>query len=141
MRWSKSAWLGTPFVVTNLRPLVVFFYCFPLLFALTFPFAVAVLATITIRYGSYALLYGVLFWVICAVTQAMIYLIYRPAMSVRDKFIQFGVSFIYPLFGLIVLRPAAYWALTKLKSTSWHTRESPLPIVVPGKDYAAPKIH
>lgn len=137
MRWSKSAWLGTPFVLTNLRPLVVFFYVFPLAFALMFPFAVTVLTIITIRYGSYALLYGVLFWVICSVTQAMIYLIYRPAMSVKDKSIQFLVSFIYPLFGLIVLRPAAYWALTQLKSTSWHTRLDPIAVVSTAK--TAPK--
>ena len=27
------------------------------------------------------------------------------------------------MLGLVILRPAAYWALTKLKNTSWHTRE------------------
>jgi cellulose synthase/poly-beta-1,6-N-acetylglucosamine synthase-like glycosyltransferase len=126
MRWSKSAWLGTPFVLTNMRPLVVLFYTFPLVFALMFPFSVAVLTTLTVRYGSFALLYGVIFWVVTSVTQALVYVVYRPAMSVGDKSIQLMLAPFYPLFGLIILRPAAYWALTQLKSTSWHTRGEPV---------------
>jgi cellulose synthase/poly-beta-1,6-N-acetylglucosamine synthase-like glycosyltransferase len=129
MRWSKSAWLGTPFVLTNMRPLMVFFYTFPLVFALMFPFSLTVLTVITIRYGSYALLYGVMFWVVTSISNALVYVIYRPAMSLGDKLIQVVLSIFYPLFGLIILRPAAYWALTQLKSTSWHTRG---PQAIPG---------
>jgi hypothetical protein len=33
------------------------------------------------------------------------------------------LSPLYPILGIVILRPAAYWALTKLRSTSWHTRE------------------
>ncbi len=35
MRWSKSAWLGIPFVPTNLRALPLFFYMYPLVFAIS----------------------------------------------------------------------------------------------------------
>lgn len=136
MRWSKSAWLGTPFVITNLRPLMVFFYCFPLVFALMFPFSVTMLTVLTVRYGSYALLYGVMFWVVVSISQAMVYLVYRPAMSLKDKSIQAVLSLFYPLFGLIILRPAAYWALTQLKSTSWHTRGEPTPVPVKAATHA-----
>jgi hyaluronan synthase len=123
MRWSKSAWLGVGFVLTNLRWMVVFFYMFPLAFALMWPFVVAALTTLMIRNGSLVLLQGVLFWVICAITQTAIYAIYRPGFTLRQRFGMWALSPIYPIFGLIILRPAAYWALTKLKSTSWHTRE------------------
>jgi hypothetical protein len=61
----------------------------------------------------------------CAVTQTWIYMVYRPDFTLRDRLHQWLLSPIYPLLGLIILRPAAYWALTKLKDTSWHTREEP----------------
>lgn len=127
MRWSKSAWLGAPFVLTNLRWLAVLNYVFPLAFCLMFPFAVFVLTVITVRYHSPVMLYGLMFWMVCSVTQAIIYLAYRPSMSFKDKLHQFGLSFIYLLFGFFLLRPAAYWALTQLKSTSWHTRLTTVP--------------
>lgn len=123
MRWSKSAWLGTGFVLTNLRWTVVFFYMFPLAFVLLWPLVVAALTTLMITKGSPVLLQGVLFWVICAITQTGIYSIYRPGFTLKQRLHQWMLSPVYPVLGLVILRPAAYWALTKLKSTSWHTRE------------------
>ena len=122
MRWSKSAWLGTPFVITNLRPLMVFFYVFPLLFALLWPIVVVVLTTVTIKYHSLALVRGLMFWEVCALTMTGIYALYRPSFTTKDRLVQWALSPLYPLLGLIVLRPAVYYALTQLKSTSWHTR-------------------
>jgi cellulose synthase/poly-beta-1,6-N-acetylglucosamine synthase-like glycosyltransferase len=124
MRWSKSAWLGVGFVMTNLRPLVVFFYVFPLLFALLWPFVVATLITIAVRYHVFTIFNGILFWEVCAVTQTWVYACYRPEFTFRQRMRQYALSPLYPLLGLIILRPAAYWSLTKLKDTSWLTRES-----------------
>jgi hyaluronan synthase len=124
MRWSKSAWLGTPFVLTNMRWLMVLFYTFPLVFALLWPFAVSALISLWIFQGnSTGVIRGLMFWFMCAVTQTWIYMVYRPDFTLRDRLHQWLLSPIYPLLGLIILRPAAYWALTKLKDTSWHTRE------------------
>ncbi len=131
MRWSKSAWLGTSFVLTNLRWLVVFFYMMPLAFTLMWPFIVAALLTLSIRYDNPVFWYGVLWWVICSITQTAVYCMYRPGFTRRQRWIQWALSPVYPVLGLIVLRPAAYWALTKLKSTSWHTREN-APMVTTG---------
>ena len=125
MRWSKSAWLGVGFVITNLRWLVVFFYVMPLVFAILWPFIVAALITLAVRYDNPVFYHGLVWWVVCSITQTAVYAIYRPGFSTRERWKQFALSPIYPLFGLVVLRPAAYWALTKLKSTSWHTREVP----------------
>ncbi|NAZ85511.1 glycosyltransferase family 2 protein [Kineococcus indalonis] len=127
MRWSKSAWLGTGFVWTNLRWVVVLFYTFPLVFALLWPLTVAVLITLSIRFGNPALAYGVLYWVVCAVTQTAVYAVYRPSLTLAQRLQQWALSPVYPVFGLVILRPAAYAALTKLRSTSWHTREVALP--------------
>ncbi len=123
MRWSKSAWLGVGFVLTNLRPLVVFFYVMPLVFCLVWPFVVAALLTLFVRYDNPVFLHGVAWWVVCSITQTAVYAIYRPGFSTGQRWIQFSLSPVYPVLGLVILRPAAYWALTKLKSTSWHTRE------------------
>jgi hyaluronan synthase len=123
MRWSKSAWLGTGFVLTNLRWLVVLFYTVPLAFTLLWPFIVAALTVLAFRYDNPVLMYGVLWWAVVAITQTAIYAIYRPGLTAGQRVTQWLLSPIYPLLGLLVLRPAAYWALTQLKSTSWHTRE------------------
>ena len=143
MRWSKSAWLGTGFVWTNLRWLVVLFYTFPLVFALLWPLTVGVLITLSLRYGNPALAYGVLYWVVCSVTQTAVYAVYRPGLTTRQRLEQWALSPLYPVFGLVVLRPAAYVALTKLRSTSWHTREvappAPEPEGVPIATAPAPR--
>jgi hyaluronan synthase len=123
MRWSKSAWLGVGFVVTNLRALIVFFYVMPLVFCLLWPFIVAALVTLAVRYNNPVFYHGLVWWVVCSITQSAVYAIYRPGFTLRQRWAQFALSPIYPLLGLVVLRPAAYWSLTKLKSTSWHTRE------------------
>lgn len=123
-RWSKSAWLGTPFVLTNMRWLMVIFYTFPLVFLLLWPLVFAALATIWIVTGDgQGLLRGLMFWEMCAITQTWIYAIYRPGFTLRQRLTQWMLSPIYPILGLFILRPAAYWALTKLKDTSWLTRE------------------
>jgi hyaluronan synthase len=138
MRWSKSAWLGTGFVLTNLRWLVVLFYIFPLAFTLLFPVVVALLATLTIRYDSFALYYGVMWWVVVSVAQTAVYAVYRPGFTLRQRLSQWALSLVYPIFGLVVLRPAAYWALTQLRSTSWHTRGVPL-VGAPSLTAAVPR--
>lgn len=123
MRWSKSAWLGVGFVITNLRLLAMFFYVLPLVFCLLWPLVVAALVTLGVRDGNPVFFYGLLWWVVCSVTQTAIYAIYRPSFTRRQRWTQFAHSPVYPIFGLLVLRPACYWALTKLRSNAWHTRE------------------
>lgn len=85
LRWSKSAWLGIPFVLTNLRWLVVLFYMIPLVFSLPWPLVVAVLVVVTVRFHSMALVHGVLFWEVCAITQTWIYAAYRPGLAPRQR--------------------------------------------------------
>jgi hyaluronan synthase len=125
MRWAKSAFLGSPFVATNLRPLVMFFYFYPLIFNIAWPFSVVVLTTLWVRYDVPVLLYGVAFWWIVSVVMTTIYAAYRPSMSTKDKLIQWALGFVYPLFGLFLLRTSAYWALATLKDQGWATRGDP----------------
>jgi hyaluronan synthase len=125
MRWSKSAWLGVGFVMTNLPLLAMFFYVLPLVFCLIWPVAVSALVTLAVRDGNPVVYFGLLWWVVCSITQTALYSMYRPGFTTRQRWLQFALSPVYPLFGLLVLRPAAYWALTKLRSNAWHTREVP----------------
>lgn len=123
LRWSKSAWLGIPFVLTNLKALPTLLYMYPMVFALMWPFVVGIMIKLSFVYNSPVILYGVLFWLIVAISMTAVYAIYRPGFTTRERWTQFALSPLYPILGLVILRPAAYWALTKLKSTSWHTRE------------------
>ena len=127
-RWSKSAWLGAPFVVTNLRPLIVFFYCYPLVFALAFPFSVLVLGTIWVRYDQPTLMYGVMFWFVTSFSMAGAAYASRPSMAKRDKVIQVALAgTLYPLWGLFLLRVAVYKALFTVRDQSWGTRGADAP--------------
>lgn len=123
MRWAKSAFLGAPFAATNFRPLLLFFYFYPIVFAVVWPFAILVLSTLWIRFGVPVILYGIMFWWIVSVAMTTIYVLYRPSMGVKEKALQFGLGFVYPVYGLF-LRASAWWALLTLKDQSWATRSS-----------------
>ena len=122
LRWSKSAWLGIPFVSTNLRPLAMFFYFYPLAFALLWPLVVALLIALYLQYQAPGLLYGLIYWEVVAGAMTWVYAVYRPDLTPRERIGAWLLFPLYPVFGLVVLRTAAYWALTKLRSDSWHTR-------------------
>lgn len=126
LRWSKSAWLGIPFVLANIRWTALIFYMYPLVFSLLWPFLVFVLVTISLKYDTPVLVYGFLYWEVVAISMTAIYALYRPDLTSRERLTMWLLSPIYPALGVFILRPAAYWALTKLKSDSWHTRE-PVP--------------
>ena len=130
-RWAKSAWLGAPFVWTNLKPIVVFFYTYPLLFALLWPFSVVFLSWVWIAYGIPSLMYGVAFWFVTAFCMTGAAYAQRPSMSFGQKVLQVGLSLLYPIWGLVLLRPAAYKALATVRDESWGTRgaEAPEPEV------------
>ena len=124
LRWSKSAWLGVPFVARDLRPLAVLFYMFPLVFTLMWPLVVVMLARVQYLYDKPALLYGFLYWEVVAIAMTGICAVYRPDFSVRDKLLMWALAPLYPLLGALLLRPAAFWALARLRSQSWDTRGS-----------------
>lgn len=127
-RWSKSAWLGTPFVITNLKPLVVIMYCYPLLFTLLFPLSFAVLATMWIRYDQPTLIYGVAFWFVTTFTMAGAAYAQRPSMSNWQKVLQVLMAgTLYPFWGMFLLRTAAYKALFTVRDQSWGTRGADAP--------------
>lgn len=126
-RWAKSAWLGAPFVITNMRPLVVFFYCYPLVFALMWPFTVAFLSWLWIAFGVPTLIYGVFFWFVTAFAMAGAAYAQRPSMSLGQKAIQVALSLAYPIWGLLLLRVSGYKALLTVRDQAWGTRGANAP--------------
>lgn len=124
LRWSKSAWLGIPFVLTNLKLFPTILYMYPIVFVLMWPVVVIVLAMIFVLYANPVLLFGVLWWVIVSTTMTAVYAFYRPGLTWQQRLGQWALSPVYPILGLVILRPACYWALTKLRSNSWHTRNN-----------------
>lgn len=133
LRWSKSAWLGIPFVLANLRLSVVAFYMYPLVFSLMFPFMVVVILKVSADYDHPVWLYAVAFWQVVAISMTGLYAIYRPQFSLRERLKMWCLSPLYPIFGLLILRPAAYWALARLRTDSWYTREH-----VPAENHTDP---
>ncbi|MGZ5398690.1 MAG: glycosyltransferase family 2 protein [Nocardioides sp.] len=123
LRWSKSAWLGIPFVLSHLRLLVVAFYMYPLVFSLMFPFMVLVIIKVSADYDHPVWLYAVVFWQVVAISMTGIYAIYRRQLTLSERLKMWCLSPLYPVFGLLILRTAAYWALVKLRKDSWYTRE------------------
>lgn len=125
MRWSQSAWLAAPFVITNVRVIPLLFYLYPLAFALLWPFVFVALAVMLVVYGQAVLVYALVFWVVVSACQTGVYVAYRPGFSVADKAVMWSLSLLLPLLGFAVLRPACYWALTKCrgKAQAWGTRE------------------
>ena len=133
LRWSQSAWLAAPFVITNLDLVPMAFYLYPLAFALMWPFVITALVFITVQNHSWVLVYGVMFWLVVAMTETGIYASYRPSLTIRARLRMWLTSLLLPVFGMLVLRPGMYWALTKLtpgRSKAWGTRET-TPISAP----------
>jgi hyaluronan synthase len=127
-RWSKSAWLGAPFVITNLKPFVVLMYCYPLLFTLLFPFSVIVLSTMWVRYDQPTILYGIAFWFVTSFSMAGAAYAQRPSMSKGNKVLQVLLAAtLYPFWGAFLLRTAAYKALFTVRDQSWGTRGADAP--------------
>lgn len=122
LRWSKSAWLGIPFVLSRLRLLPVVFYMYPLVFSLMFPFMLTTILVVSARYDHPVWLYAAVFWTIVAISMTGLAAMYRPGFTLRQRLVMWSLSLVYPIFGLLILRPAAYWALTQLKTDSWYTR-------------------
>ena len=126
-RWAKSAWLGLPFVLTNMRPWFIFWYGYPLLFQLLFPFTVLFLGGLWIAYGTPTLIYGVSFWFVTAFCMAGAAYPQRPTMSKGNKVIQLMLATLYPIWGLLLLRASGYKALATVKDQSWGTRGADAP--------------
>jgi hyaluronan synthase len=74
------------------------------------------------------------YWISLLYCQTLHYLADRPGMGRRDRFLAWLV--LTPLlvpFQLVVVRPAMYWALTRLRSQAWATR-GPEGAAVPAAD-------
>jgi hyaluronan synthase len=144
LRWAKSAWLGIPFVLSKLRILPVIVYMYPLVFSLMFPFMLTTIIVVSVRYDHPVWLYAAVFWMIVAISMTGLAAMYRPGFNLRQRLLMWSLAPIYPIFGLVILRPAAYWALTQLRTDSWYTRgvdptDSGTPTIIAAPD-PTPKV-
>lgn len=65
------------------------------------------------------------YWVLLLYAQTLHYLVDRPGMRLRDRFLAWLLltPLLVPL-QLLVVRPAMYWSLTRLRSLAWGTRDA-----------------
>lgn len=124
LRWSQSAWLAAPWVITNVRWPALLFYIYPLSFALMWPFVFAALVKLTITFGGLVIWYGVLFWLVVSLSETVIYAAYRPGFSKGERLVMWSLSLLLPILGFVILKPAMYWALAKIRNQAWGTREA-----------------
>lgn len=137
-RWAKSAWLGLSYVLKHMRPFFIFWYGYPLLFQVLFPFSVILLSGIWIAFGVPTLIYGVIFWHVTTFCMAGAAYCQRPSMRLRDKALQMCIVLLYPWWGLALLRLSGYKALLTLRDQRWGTRgpAAPEPVLDPAPAYA-----
>jgi len=121
-RWAKSAYLGFPFVLTNMNPFFIFWYGYPLLFPILWPFSVVFLSFMWIAWGVPTLMYGLTFWFVTAICMAGAAYPQRPNMSVKQKALQMMLVCVYPIWGTTLLRMSGYKAILTLRDQSWGTR-------------------
>jgi len=121
-RWAKSAYLGVPFVLTNMRPFFIFWYGYPMIFQALFPISFVFLTYLFFAYGVPTLFYGLAFWFITAFCTAGAAYPQRPDMELREKVKQMALTLLYPLWGLALLRLSGIKALLTITDQSWGTR-------------------
>ncbi len=124
LRWSKSAWQALPWVITNLPLVPMIYYVYPLMFAFMWPVVLVAMVSILINYSAFSILYALLFWVVVSISQTIMYAAYRPGLTKFERVWAVVISTGLPFLGMLILRPAMYWALVKVRSNSWHTRAS-----------------
>jgi cellulose synthase/poly-beta-1,6-N-acetylglucosamine synthase-like glycosyltransferase len=133
LRWARSWWWMLPYVFRHLRPRQFLSPLYGITQLVVTPFLLvyAVVVGTSIWVGQedpssvtvwlYAADYLVIRYALAA-----LYLIGRPGLSTREKW----VSFLIGTPGAIVLNvmllsPTRYWALARLFDNRWHTRRAP----------------
>lgn len=121
-RWSKSAWLGLGFVITNLSWPIILLYSVPLLFSAIWPFSFVLLTILYFTTGDTVVFTGIGFWWIVSMTTSAVSLAWRPGLSLRQRITTWLLALSYPIWGLVVLRIANYKAILTLHDQGWGTR-------------------
>lgn len=127
-RWTRSAWLGVPFILTNFSWWMIFWYMYPLIFQIIFPVTFVWLSYLWIAHDVPTIWYGIFFWFITSVCTAGVAYPHRPApMTWREKWYMIGLSTVYPIWANIFLRISGYKALLTINDQGWGTRGAGAP--------------
>jgi cellulose synthase/poly-beta-1,6-N-acetylglucosamine synthase-like glycosyltransferase len=132
LRWARSWWWMLPYVFRHLRPRQFLSPLYGITQLVVTPFlliyAAAVGTSIWVGQGDASSatvwLYGIDYLVIRYVLAAL-YLIGRPDMPTRDKWVSFFVG--TPgaiMLNVLLLSPTRYWALARLFDNRWQTRQA-----------------
>ncbi|MGW4803278.1 glycosyltransferase family 2 protein [Kitasatospora sp. NPDC004272] len=124
VRWGKSAWAALPFAVTNLSWGQLFFPLLAVVQWTALPALAAVLLT-----GALLRPHPPNPWAVAAsylfvrYLEAAQYVLQRPGLPLRARLLR--LLWAAPadvLLTLLVLYPAKYWALCRIRHWGWHTR-------------------
>ena len=133
LRWARSWWWMLPYAFRNLRPrqLVSPLYGMTQLAITPFLLVYALVMGVATMTGSgqssspaiwlYAADYLAIRYALSA-----LYLIGRPNMRTRDKWVSFVIGTPSAIvLNVVLLSPTRYWALLRLFDNRWHTRQTP----------------
>ncbi|HET6172474.1 MAG TPA: glycosyltransferase family 2 protein [Gaiellales bacterium] len=133
LRWARSWWWMLPYVFRYLRPRQFLSPLYGITQLVVTPFllvyGVVVGTSLWLGQGDAASatvwLYAIDYLVI-RYALAALYLLGRPAMSTRQKWVSFFVGTPGAIvLNLVLLSPTRYWALAKLFDNRWQTRQAP----------------
>jgi cellulose synthase/poly-beta-1,6-N-acetylglucosamine synthase-like glycosyltransferase len=133
LRWARSWWWMLPYVFRHLRPRQFLSPLYGMTQLVVTPFLLiyAVIVGTSIWVGDGAAssatvwLYAIDYLVIRYVLAAL-YLLGRPNMSTRDKWVSFFVGTPGAIvLNILLLSPTRYWALARLFDNRWQTRQAP----------------
>ena len=142
LRWARSWWWMLPYVFKYLGPKQMLSPIFGLTQLIITPMLIGYIlystfSTMGARYVGHgtALLFYFMAYVIVRYAVSALYLIGRPRVSGRDKFLAWLIGTPGAVFlNMILLIPTRYIALTKLLDNRWQTRDLPdLPVYAPAQ--------
>ncbi|HMG99214.1 MAG TPA: glycosyltransferase family 2 protein, partial [Gaiellales bacterium] len=133
LRWARSWWWMLPYVFRYLRPRQFLSPLYGITQLVVTPFLLvyAVVVGTSLWVGQadaasatvwlYAIDYLVIRYVLAA-----LYLLGRPGMSTRQKWVSFFVGTPGAIvLNVMLLSPTRYWALARLFDNRWQTRQAP----------------
>lgn len=122
-RWFKSYWRYVFWEIENFRIVPFLFRLYGLVVTLMAPvFYIWVLIVLPLP-AAVVLLMGLGYWAILTYSLTGMYAVLRPDMSLKSRVFSWLVlTPLVTLMNLVIIKPAMYWALTKMRDTSWQTR-------------------
>lgn len=129
-RWFKSYWRYVGWELENFSFAPFFFRLYGLVVTLMAPVFYLWIAFVLPTPAKIVFVMGLGYWAILTYAMTGMYAVMRPDMRMRSRIFSWLVlTPLVTLMNLTLIKPAMYWALTKVKNNSWQTRDVEEPAI------------